>query len=173
MSPSPGTFSMAPMPSFFTSPFCHSALPPSKPGASSTFPVAEDSAPPSWPTQGQRARGSGTPTPHQQSSVGPGKPQALCLLGALDSPGAEAPCWRVIGIMASRAEPRTGNQESRAPSGCPSPAKDREKAGLAERGWPRWSCPHLRPLAPPPTRTELFPSSMCPGGHSTHPPQGL
>lgn len=77
----PGTFSVAPMPS---SPLLSvtSGLLPSKPGAS-TFPRAEDSAPLLAYTRTKGQKQWNTPSPHQQPSVGPGKPQVLCLLGGL------------------------------------------------------------------------------------------
>lgn len=96
--------------------------PPSKLGAS-TLPMSEDSAPllAHTRTKGQEQWNTHPLTSSPQR--GQGNPRLSGGLVPPSSLGTEARA-KVVGIMASRAEPRAGNQESWAPSGCPSPAKD-------------------------------------------------
>lgn len=127
---------------------------------------------PSWPPQGQRARGSGTSTPHHRSLLGLRKPQALCLLGAQSSPGTEAGAG-VVGIMASRAEPKKGTRRAGRPLAAQTQPRtegrlDWQKgagpdgpaptSGLLHSHPPGQSCSHLpcAPIATPPTHHRAF-----------------
>lgn len=111
---------------------------------------------PSWPTQGQKARSSGTLPPLTSRPLrGQGNPRLSAGLVPSSSPGTDARA-KVVGIMASRAEPKTeerlGWQKGAGPDG-PAPT-----AGLLHSHPPGQSCSHLpcAPVATAPTHHRAF-----------------
>lgn len=122
---------------------------------------------PSWPTQGQRARSSGPPIPSSaalsESREAPGS------LPARWTPLAPRPRAGVVGIMDSRAEPTTGNQESRAPSGCPSPAKDWGEGWTGRKGLAQMVLPPPQVSCTPTHQGRAVPIFLVPWS-PLHPP---